>query len=77
MSIDDYAPRGFIRFSIITCSDCSEKYITTEGTDNAYDCNNCRRDLMTEQQIQYDISEKELIDFLEKNYKGVNAGSRS
>ena len=74
---DDYAPRGFIRFSLITCLGCNTKHIAPEGTDNAYKCNGCRVDLMKEEQIQYDISEKEFAEFLENNYKGKNIGSRN
>lgn len=73
---DDFVPRGFIRFNLIACSDCDIKYITTEGTDNAYICYKCRKDLMGEEQMQYDVPEKELAEFLEKNYKGKNIGNR-
>lgn len=35
-----------------------------------------RIDLMGEPIIQYDIHENEIAEFLQKNYKGKNIGSR-
>jgi len=76
MRIEDIAPLGIIRFELVACSDCEIKYVTTEGTDNEYNCRKCRKNLMGENQIIYDVSEKEIAEFLEKNYKGKNIGNR-
>ncbi len=75
---DNFAPIGMMRFNLITCSDCGKKHISPEGTDNAYNCynNECKKNLMGENQIIYDVSEKEIAEFLEKNYKSKNIGDR-
>ncbi len=77
--LDNFAPLGAMRFNLISCSDCGTKHISTEGTDNAYRCGNrkCRKDLMVENQTIYDVLESELIEFLQKNYKGKSIGSRN
>ena len=80
MSLEDnFAPKGFIRFNLISCSGCGTKHISPEGIDNSYHCREeeCRKNLMGETQITYDVSEGDIAEFLQKNYKGKSIGNRN
>ncbi len=74
--LDNLAPPGIFRFGLVACSDCKVKYVSPEGTDNEYSCRKCGKSLLDENQKQYDVPEREVAEFLEKNYKGKNIGGR-
>lgn len=58
------------QFEIIKCPKCSKGFITTQGTDNAYNCDKCRISLIKEIPMVYQVPDAELIKLIEKNYKG-------
>ncbi len=80
MTLENLAPPGVMRFSVVACPNCETKYVSPEQTDNEYFCRRegCNRiNLMGEPIIQYDALESEVAEFLHKNYKGKNIGSRN
>lgn len=56
-----------MKFGIKTCKKCKEKYVTDEGTDNAYSCK-CGESLMKIEDKWYYVPDNQLIKFIEKYY---------
>ena len=55
-------------FEIIECK-CGEKYLTTQGTDNAYHCLKCNERLVDSVPITYVAEDSKLIRFIQDNFE--------
>ena len=59
-----------MKISIKTCPKCKEKHLTMEGTDNAYWCRKCKREITSVKEKWFDVPDHQLGKHIEKYYTG-------